>query len=99
MSEKLRGSLRWVLVLALGALLIVVAAVLWLPGGPLGGTPQPSDSPIAVSPLSSPEATSVSEPSSDVWSSRATALLWVVLGGFLALSLTFLILRRYRQDG
>jgi hypothetical protein len=79
-------------------LLILVAIVLWRPGGPLSGTERPSDSPVPVSPLPSPAATSVSEPLSGAWSNRATTLLWVVLGGFLALSVAFLILRRFRQD-
>lgn len=98
MIEKLRGPLGLVPVLVLAVLLVLAAIVLWRPGGPLSDTERPSDSTILVSPLPSPAATSVSEPLSGAWSNRAMAVLWVVLGGFLALSLAFLILRRFRQD-
>ena len=95
MSKKLQGSLGLVFVVVV---LLVVAFVLWRPGGPFAGTPNPSDSPMAVSPLPSPAATSVSKSPSDVWPIRATASIWVVLGGSLALGLALLIVRRYRQD-
>jgi hypothetical protein len=98
MSDKLQRPIRLILVLVLIVLLIVVAIVLWRRDGPSDGVPRPSDSPMAVSPLPSPSATAVSESPPGVWSSRATALLWVVLGIFLSLGLALLIVRRYRQD-
>jgi hypothetical protein len=96
MSKKLQSSLGLVLVVVV--LLVLVTIVLWQPAEPSAGMPDSSNSPMAVSPLPSPAATPMSESPSDVWSDRATALLWVVLGGFLALGLAFLIVRRYRQD-
>ena len=98
MSNRLHRPFRVLLVLVLVVLLVIVAIVLWRPGGPLAGTPRPPDSPMAVSPLPSPSATSVSESPPDMWWGRATALLWVVLGVFLALGLAFLVVRRHRQD-
>ena len=98
MTDKVQSRFRLVLVLVLIVLLIIVGVVLWQPGGPLAGTPGSPDSPLAVSPLASPSAPSDSELPSDVWSSRGAVLLWVVLGGFLALGLAFLIIRRYRPD-
>ena len=98
MRNRLQRPFRVILVLVLIVLLVVVAILLWRRGGPLDGAPKPSDSPMAVSPLPSPSAAAVSESPLGVWSGRATALLWVVLGIFLSLGLAFLLVRRYRQD-
>ena len=98
MTNRLQRPFRVTLVLVLIVLLVVIAIVLWRRGGPLDGMPKPSDSPMPVSPLPSPSATAASEPPPGAWSSRVTALLWVVLGIFLSLGLAFLLARRHRQD-
>jgi hypothetical protein len=86
------------IVLALVAVLAVVAVVLWPRSSQREAAPAAAPIPItsATSPLSTPAFAAEAPPTS----SRprlAVALLWIVLGGLLALGIAFLILRRDRS--
>jgi len=77
------------IVLVLVVVIVVAAIVLWPRDSQREATP-------AVSPLSTPAFAAEAPPTSSR-PSLAVALLWVVLGGLLALGIAFLVLRRDRS--
>jgi predicted metal-binding membrane protein len=90
--------LRVLLVLALVAVVVAAAALLLLRGRQREPTPSasPVSAPSEASPLSTPAVAGTATPYRQA--SLASALLWVALGGILAVGMTFLILRRSRPD-
>jgi hypothetical protein len=89
---------RFLLALALIVVLGGIAFAVWRLGKQPGAAPIPPASPMQVSPLLTPTIVSAKVSPSDLWSSRGAALLWVVLGGLLALVTALFVLRRHRQD-
>lgn len=98
-SHRLRLWLTLALIAAL-----IAAAALWLRGTLSDDTTStspirpPTRAPAGTSPLPTPtRSTSTASPPRS-WSGAGAALLWVALGGVLALAIATLILRRYRDD-
>ncbi len=91
-----QNLLRFLLVLALIVVLGGAAVAVWQLGKQPDVAQTPADSPIQVSPLLTPTIVSAETSPPALWSGRGAALLWVVLGGLLALAMAFFILRRYR---
>jgi hypothetical protein len=86
-------------VLALVVVLIAAVVVLWLRGRQQEAALAISPLPVTLQTSPLPTPTSIAtEESAPSFRSGSAALLWVVLGGMLALGIAFLIFRRPRQD-
>ncbi len=83
------------------ALTVVIAAALalWLRGAQSGSDRSPLSTPVASvgSPLPTPTRENTAPPPS-AWTNGGAVLLWVALGILLALGITFVMLRWYRDS-
>ena len=96
MAQWYRRPQVW---LALASVVVLGAALaLWLRGAQSGYDPSPLPTPAASagSPLPTPTPDDAA-PLLSAWTNGGAVLVWVALGILLALGITFVILRWYRN--